>query len=57
MQLTSPTNSVPREKKKKREASVKMTLTLFTEHLEKQEVSREYVLLKLKSNVTKKMTE
>lgn len=56
MQLTSPANSVPREKKE-REASVKMTLTLFTEHLEKQEVSREYVSLKLKSNVTKKMTE
>ena len=57
MQLTSPPNSVPREKKREREASVKMTLTLFTEHLEKQEVSREYVSLKLKSNVTKKMTE
>ena len=42
---------------KKREASVKMTLTLFTEHLEKQGVSREYVPLKLKPKVTKKINE
>ena len=34
-----------------------MTLTLFTEHLEKQGVSREYVPLNLKPKVTEKINE